>query len=232
MKLYGLFGKGSGKLGSSVFAISSGEQIVREYNPVVENPNTPAQVEQRAKFKLMSQVAAALGSIIVIPKDGLISSRNRFVGLNIGKATYADGTASVDVTKLNITGGSIAFPKAERTMGSSGPEVRLKSAAPAGVDSVVYALVTSNDDDKLQVASTAVVETAGNNRLFEYKNENLPSDGYIFAYGVKGDVAAALAEYGDYEKKLAETLATLVAERSTKVSSLIFTENSVSTIVA
>ena len=76
MKLYGLFGKGSGKLGSSVFAISSGEQIVREYNPVVENPNTPAQVEQRAKFKLLSQLASDLASALAFKKEGLVSTRN------------------------------------------------------------------------------------------------------------------------------------------------------------
>ena len=54
MKLNGIVGKGTGKLGASVFAISGGEQIVRQYNPVVSNPNTDAQVAQRAKLKLMS----------------------------------------------------------------------------------------------------------------------------------------------------------------------------------
>ncbi len=230
MKLYGLFGKGSGKLGSSVFAISSGEQIVREYNPVVENPNTPAQVEQRAKFKLLSQLAAALGSIIVIAKQGLVSARNRFVGLNIGKATYAQGTASIDVTKLNITGGSVAFPSVSFEPGPDGIVIALMSAAANGINAVVYAIVESKNDNKLSVLSSVIVENAGAGRTFQASVASLPQKGYVFAYGIRGDVGAALAQYGDYTKEPAAAIATLVAERSEKASALGFTENSVTSI--
>ena len=79
MKLNGFVGKGTGKLGSSVFAVSGGEQIVRQYNPNVSNPNTDAQVAQRAKFKLMSQLAAVLAPGLAFKKDSLVSPRNKFI---------------------------------------------------------------------------------------------------------------------------------------------------------
>lgn len=224
MKLYGLFGKGSGKLGSSVFAISSGEQIVREYNPVVENPNTPAQVEQRAKFKLLSQIAASLASIIVIAKQGLVSARNRFIGLNIGKATYADGTASIQVQDINITGGSMKLPLPSFTKGESGTgTVKLAYAADASIDSVIYAIVRANDDNQLNVVGSQVVSVPGEGRTFDANLTGLPQAGYIFAYGVKGDLAAALAKYSDYDADPADVVATLVAERNTKAETLGFT---------
>ena len=109
MKLYGLFGKGSGKRGSSVFAISSGEQIVREYNPVVENPNTPAQAEQRAKFKLLSQLATDLANALAFKKEGLVSARNKFIAYNMKAVAYDEPTASVDLQALSVTGGSRQF---------------------------------------------------------------------------------------------------------------------------
>ena len=183
MKLYGLFGKGSGKLGSSVFAISSGEQIVREYNPVVENPNTPAQVEQRAKFKLLSQIAAALASIIVIPKQGLVSARNRFIGLNVGKATYADGTASIEVPSLDITGGSLAFPPVLLLEGAGDTtSLRLQGSAPAGVDTVIYVMVEKTVDKSLKVGDSIIVTEPGNGRDFRVEDPNTPVSGFIFAW--------------------------------------------------
>ncbi len=51
-----LFGKISGKLGAVVFSTSGGATISREYNPHVANPNTDAQINQRARMKLMSQL--------------------------------------------------------------------------------------------------------------------------------------------------------------------------------
>ena len=225
MKLYGLFGKGSGKLGSSVFAISSGEQIVREYNPVVENPNTPAQVEQRAKFKLLSQIAATLASIIVIAKQGLISSRNRFIGLNIGKATYADDKASINVQNIDITGGSAAMQDFEILAEAQGQTpVRLISPAASDITAVVYAVVGVDANSQLIVRNSKVVTAPGENRKFDTTLANVPQPAYIFAYGIKGDVAGALAEYGDYEAPEADVIASLIANRSTKAGTLTFTK--------
>lgn len=60
-KFVGLVGTGSGRAGNFVFSKLDGVTIVRAYQPHVANPNTLAQIEQRAKLKLASQYAAALG---------------------------------------------------------------------------------------------------------------------------------------------------------------------------
>ena len=70
-KVTSLQGKATGKVGSIVYSVSGGQMVAREYQPHVSNPSTVAQTNQRASFKLLSQVAAALAPVIVIPKEGL-----------------------------------------------------------------------------------------------------------------------------------------------------------------
>lgn len=50
-------GKFSGKVGGVVFAISNGEQIVRAYQPVVNNPKSSGQQNQRAKGNLVGRIS-------------------------------------------------------------------------------------------------------------------------------------------------------------------------------
>lgn len=216
MKQYGILGKGSGKLGSSVFAISGGEQIVRQYNPVVSNPNTPAQVAQRAKLKLMSQIAADLAPIIAIPKDGLKSTRNIFVSKNIGLATYENNEAQVDVAMLQITAGSGFLGEPMIQSEASGLGVSIRSGVPEGIDKVVYVLLTTGDDFQLRVVDSAVVEVAGAGRTFPFVFNSELTTGFVLAYGIKTTTTQAGVGYADYEADTATHVATLVTTRKIK----------------
>lgn len=86
--MQGITGKVSGKMGAAVFRVREGQQVVTQYNPIVKNPNTTGQQSQRAKFKLMSQLAAvmapAMGSFIIkVRKEGgKQSQRNAFTQAN------------------------------------------------------------------------------------------------------------------------------------------------------
>ena len=68
-------GQFSGKVGGVVFAISNGEQIVRSYQPVVSNPKTALQNQQRAKCNLTGRISS------FVPKSALyglgINNRRR-----------------------------------------------------------------------------------------------------------------------------------------------------------
>ena len=83
MKLSSILGQGRGKLGAAVFSSTNGQQVVRQYQPNVKNPNTVAQTMQRARFKLMTQIASSMAPVITIPKSGAVSSRNMFVKKNM-----------------------------------------------------------------------------------------------------------------------------------------------------
>lgn len=59
-KIFGINGKIVGKQGAAVYAVKNGIQIMRQYNPIVFNPNTKRQALARARFKLASRIAVAL----------------------------------------------------------------------------------------------------------------------------------------------------------------------------
>lgn len=224
MKQYGILGKGSGKLGSSVFAISGGEQIVRQYNPVVSNPNTPAQVAQRAKLKLMSQIAADLAPVLAIPKDGLKSARNQFVSKNIGNATFADNTAKVDYEKLQITGGSAAMPELGNVAFADGHVTgALASAAPEDITAVVYCIFKLDSKLQLSLQASSVVETAGDGRTFPFDMEVQGETLIVYAYGLKTGTTGFDLKYEDYEIGDATDVARLVTTRAIKKTSSALT---------
>ena len=196
MKLNGIIGKGTGKLGSSVFAISGGVQIMREYNPVVSNPNTEAQIAQRAKLKLMSQLGAALAPALGFAKKGLVSARNQFVSKNIGLATYEDSSAGVTLSELQLTPSNAAFPSLiDPTLEGGVMSVALSAAAPASVKRVVYAVYRVNTNEEVEYIASKVVSEAGVNSTFPTTFNNISGMIVVYAYGVKDNTTAATIKY-------------------------------------
>lgn len=227
MKLNGFVGKGTGKLGASVFAISGGEQIVRQYNPKVSNPNTDAQLEQRAKLKLMSQLAADLSQTIGFQKKGLVSARNQFISANIGKCTFADGKASVLIYELDLTGATASFP--ELAANPEGP-TSLATAAPASVNAVLYAVYGVGEDGQLQLVEQKIVSVAGAGNTFPtsltYPGTGAGVSYVVFAYGIQNNGKAGIVSYEDYSATVSEEVAFLSYVRSVIVKGGSLTKNS------
>lgn len=215
MKLNGIYGKGTGKLGNSVFAVSGGVQLMREYNPNVSNPNTDAQVNQRAKFKLMSQLAADLASVIVIPKSGLVSARNQFVSKNIALATSENGEASINYVNVQLTASEAAFPAVTGSIDESGNlGVKLAKMPAADVQKVVYCVFAKDDTNQLSLIGTTIIDRSEATNNFAYTFEGA-SDAYVaYAYGIKASAVAANPNYDNYEIAGATDIARLVAARS------------------
>lgn len=106
MKSTGLFGKNSGRVGGVVYSNYRGEQIVRSYQPQVKNPSTKKQVEQRAKFKLVTQVAASLGKELkmsFVPTVQRETSRNAFIKQMLKKTVYSSNQASLPIEDIILT---------------------------------------------------------------------------------------------------------------------------------
>lgn len=204
MKLNGIFGKGSGKVGESVWAVSGGVQIVRPYNPNVTNPNTSAQVEQRAKFKLMSQLAVALSPAIAFRKQGLVSARNQFVSKNIGSATFANNQATADLTALQLTPSNVALPSlAIGEVGQGTFSVALATGAASDIKRVAYFVYKKAEDDTLQYVASQIIDVAGNDRKFPANFNNVEGDLIVYAYGIKDNSAEATLKYENYMAEVA-----------------------------
>lgn len=225
MKLNPVFGKGTGKVGGLVFANVSGEQVVREYNGSVSNPNTEAQVGQRAKFKLASQLAATMNDNIAIPKKGMVSARNQFVKKNIGSITMSNDTASVDYEKLQLTDGTVKLPSLQSaTLSSSTMQVSFTEDVSELVDRVIYTVYKKRDDGTLQFVTSQVQTVPDESGDFRITLPFSDGDNVIYAYGMKDKSAAARTKYENYNVQTGTKIASLVATRTFTSADYIFTE--------
>lgn len=224
MKLNG-FMKGNGKLGPMVISTVGGEVIGREYNGNPSNPNTSAQVNQRAKMKLMSQVSAALAPVIVIPKDGLKSSRNLFIKENFKFATAEAGTAQISYENIQLTKGTTGIPAIKVTRGENNVlTLKLNASASAQADRIVYVVYKKSDEGQFQLIGSKVVSTSGTDGKFETTMAGAAGELVIWAYGMQALSSAADAKYDNYGVSDGVDIATLVADRSLSTSDFRFTQ--------
>lgn len=233
-----LFGKTTGKIGSIVFATSGGETIAREYNPHVANPNTQAQVNQRARMKLMSQLSAALSPVLAMQKEGLVSKRNKFTSKNFDACYALNGVAQITYENVQITEGNTALPALVAEGGIEGGVmtigVGISSNPSAQINRVVYCLFRKTAEGKLEYVSSAINETRnGSTSYFEQAFMQLPVAEYvIFAYGMSDTSERASAEYGNLNVVTASDLARLVATRAISYQDYQFTQTRAITIAS
>ena len=225
MKLNGLLGTGSGKLGNSVFAVSSGEQIVRTYQSQVSNPSTTAQVDQRARMKLMSQLAADLAPVIAIPKAGLKSRRNLFISKNFALSMASDGVAQVTIENVQLTEGRTGLPQIEASRSAvDGLSIELAEDARHSISRAVYIVYKKTSEQKLQLVASGVQSNAGADGHFKKEFDNVEGEIVIYAYGMKDTSASATAKFGNLVCQSGTDVATLIASRAINTQEFAFTE--------
>lgn len=233
MKLYGYL-KGKGKLGNMVVSTVAGETIARDYNPNVANPSTSAQVNQRARMKLMSQLSAAFAPVIAIPKDGLKSSRNLFSKKNFPLTFAANGTAQISYENIQLTDGNTGLPAISATRNTVDEliEMHLAAAPGDGVSKVVYVMYSKSSDQRLSYVGSTIADQAGNNGDFPAELPLISGDVIIYAYGIKDTGASASGSYGNYVVNNAEDVAQLVGTRSVAASGMAMTQTRGVTMLA
>lgn len=235
-----LFGKVSGKLGAVVFSTSGGETISREYNPHVANPSTQAQVNQRARMKLMSQLSAALSPVLAMTKDGLVSQRNKFTKINFPASYALNGTAQITYENVQITEGNTALPAITALGVVDSNKLTIDAgftqAPTATINRVVYCLFRKSNEGKLEYVLSQIVSERilpDNQVFFDVVFQNLPVAEYvIFAYGMSDTNERATASYGNLNVVTASDLARLVATRAISFSDYQFTQTRAITIAS
>lgn len=219
----------TGKLADTVMSVRNGEQIARKYQPVVFNPSTPAQIAQRAKLKLMSQLSAVMSPVIAIRRQGTVSSRNLFTKLNIRKASYATDTASIDLESVSLTNSVVSLPDVVVSRdASSGRITANMSATPTGINRIVYAFFVKQPDETLRLVNTQVVTSA------PWSSEAVEAattlEYVVYAYGVRDNTDNARAMFGSMEAVTAEQVAKLVVSRTLTEVDVTLTETKATTV--
>lgn len=231
-KINGLFGAMSGKVADVVMTSVNGVQIVRKYQPYVSNPSTSKQVSQRARLKLMSQLAAVFAPVIAIPKVGIVSARNRFSSLNFPQSYFEDGVANINLEGVKITKSVVALPNLTVTRGQAKHEVSLAASAIVNLSRVVYVQFTKTPDNLLNYYGSVVVSTAGTSNTFPGE---LPFSAYetvVYAYGVRDNTESAKATFGDLTAVTAEDVAKLVVSSVLTAADITVTETRSATLNA
>lgn len=145
--MQGLTGKLSGKMGSAVFRVRNGAQVVTQYNPIVKNPDTAGQQEARAKFKLLSQLGAIMesgfGTMAVTKRAGKSAptQRNAFMQLNyplvaVDMSSDVPERATIPMERVQLT-------KSSRPLGTISGSINNVAVTniPTDVASVRFVLV-------------------------------------------------------------------------------------------
>lgn len=223
-KVISLQGVAAGKVGSMVYSVTGGQMIARAYQPNVANPSTVAQVNQRARMKLASQLAAALAPVIAIPRNGLKTSRNLFISKNFEQILANNGSAQIVYENIQLTAGNAGLPSLVAARTDAGITVKLSESSDAAVSRVVYILYKKTAEDQLMYIGSNIAETAGENGTFDTLFPATSGDLVIWAYGIKDTTASAKAKYGDYYVSTGEDIAQLVMNRTIGAGEYQFTQ--------
>ena len=214
MKVDGTNGYATGKLGNTVYAVRNGQQLARQYNPVVANPQTDAQVQSRTILKLMSQLAAILAPVIAIPAEGLKSKRNLFISQNYNLAYYSNNEAQIALDAVQLTKSSVAFPSVDVTRAqATGITCQLDADSHLSFDRVVYVCITKQTDGSMSLFDTKIISEAGENGTFPGILAYTPNAICIYAYGIRANDEATLTRFDNIIANSGMNLAS-VANRS------------------
>lgn len=219
-RIFGISGRITGRKGDAVFSVRKGEQIVRQYNPMVLNPNTEKQTVQRSKMKLSSQLGAIFANIIAIPSEGARTPRNIFTKTNFGlitRDTTQEGIVVVaDLPKLQLTkSGRAMCPIVAGIPFSNGNlVVSLTQDCTEEYDRVVYSLVAVQADGTMRVIASEVEEEAGVYGRFHHEFANPNGDVLVYAYGIKDLSSKAHTIFDNTEYQSGDGVATLISSRT------------------
>lgn len=233
-KIYGLNGVLTGRQGNNVFAVRGGEQILREYQPKVFNPNTEAQVAVRARMKLMSQLSAVMASAIAIPRLGAKSSRNRFTSVNFPVTSYTNGEADITLTSIKLTLGVISLNPLIATRTGGGTIEAHVGGVPgqqpyADYDRVEYWAFVKQTDGTLRLGQHASSSTLEGGFPVSMVM-GTTSEAVVYAYGIRFNTEAARVAYGDTTVVAADVMARLIASRLLLESDISTTETKAVTV--
>ena len=225
MKLNGIGGVGTGKLGSMVYSVRNGQQIVRQYNPIVANPSTAAQVAVRSKMKLMSQLAAIVAPAIAIPSEGLKSKRNLFISRNYELSSFDNQVAQINMAYVQLTKSNTAFPdfEVDRSGGQS-IAIHLADDATNLFDRVIYCAVISQADGSLRLWDSVIATEAGQGGLFPATLPYTANAIAVYGYGIRSNSEDAKAAYANLRANEVGKLAEILTSRNATMEAITISE--------
>lgn len=193
-RMQGITGGLSGKMGSAVFRQSGGQTIATQYQPVVKNPNTQGQQAQRAKFKLMSQLAAIMapgfGTLGTIKRagHGNPTKRNAFTTLNFGLVETTETaeavSAKIPMEQLKLTDSFRALGDIDIMSNTRANRAAVVENLPIEVTNVKFVVLDMTDASTPVIKSIQVVAASQGSATLTFTSI-LPNEAAtVLAYGL------------------------------------------------
>lgn len=194
--IQGITGKLSGKMGSAVFRVRNGQQVVAQYNPIVKNPNTEKQQASRAALKLISQLGAIMSpgfgtmGITKRPAKGQPTQRNAFTALNYEliqtEQTEEGVVAKIPMEQLQLTSSFRELGLLSAVAGENKIRVQIELAdsAPRKGKILLVGYGTMGVTRR-QAKLITIVDVPVQDGVIEYDFADIPEGDYtVLAYGL------------------------------------------------
>jgi len=171
-KNIGLIGNVRGKVGNVVFYTSGGLQCSRVYQPVVANPQTKGQRDQRLKMNLVGRFSQAVPAAVIRSLQGASARarRSRF-NSSLLRATTIDAPSGTDTAVLSMAGIQFSEGTYQPTIAGTAYSQLVPSAdntslkAQVSVESIVGAGEVINPDEVCRVIMVVLEDSGVSTRV-------------------------------------------------------------------
>lgn len=189
----------TGKFAGAAFQQSPGNGTILREVVKPTNPRTEAQVEQRAKFKLMSQVATAFKSVIAMKREGNITPRNMFVKLNSPLLTFdkAQSRAEIELAKLQLTKSAQPITMSASITQENKSIAELDAGIPILFGGVFVHVGYRDGVPVIKAIARETLEAAS--EAVEHTFDEVAAGDVILGYAITQDTAGLAVKYGNYE---------------------------------
>lgn len=223
---HGPLSRAKGKLGGVVYQQYEGMQISREYQPVVKNPQTTKQTENRAKFKLSSQITAEFAEVINarLAKLSIYTRKRRGAAVN---AIYSVIDTSTPDVPQAVIASAVAAINEKSVSGVAGPAVTASNGeyniiATSG-DRVVYVVCSYDANGKLIAKTTESYLSAGTAKVV---TPDANADGSVLMVvsliPTTEDGAATISNLTFEKTAFSNTIARAISAGDIDVSNMVF----------
>lgn len=208
--------KGSGRVGATLNRVLHGVQIQGAMPAKMTNPKTEAQVDNRARFKLMSQLSAAMADVIAIPRSGNVSGRNQFVTKNYDLISYDGNTAEIELASVQLTNSQRSLGVMSVTRGANERQgiFITTTTTPGRYDKLVTIVFQKNSDNTLDLMANQIDDVAASGTT-NIQVEEVWGSLVIYQYGINYKSAAASSKYGNIQTDPAKRIAELATTSKT-----------------
>lgn len=217
-------GKGTGRKGSTVYKIVHGVQVQQEYNPHVSNPNTTKQQNTRSRFKLMSQLAAAMAPYAVYKRIGLTSPRNVFIRENFKNTVAEEGNSAAALLNFQLAKG-VMQGVSDMDFIRGTDYFQVNTAKLENSDAMMCVIFVREKDGTLAAHASGIMQVMPDNpAVVTLQTPVSNKEAFAYIYGMKFNNAADKSKYEDYVVGNATEVATLIKENVITASNMTYTK--------